>query len=87
MARPWLAEEIEYIKKNAAALTDKELHLHINSIYKQVRSFDMVRKMRQRLGIEKGHGRGVCKVTGQGEVTTKVENKLKKKNDPKNKYK
>lgn len=58
----WLPEEIEYIKNNANHMTDKEVMKNINNLYGQRRSFDTVRKMRQRIGIQKENGRGVCKI-------------------------
>ena len=55
MNKKWTERDKEFLRDNAASMTDGE-------IAKQLGKFTAaaVRKMRQRLGIRKQRGRGVC---------------------------
>lgn len=70
----WTPEEIEYVKNHSNDMTDEELARNLNHIYENRRTFSAVRKVRQRMGIAKASGRGVCKVTKMDEKS--VEDKI-----------
>jgi hypothetical protein len=55
MNKKWTERDKEFLRDNAASMTDEE-------IAKQLGKFTAaaVRKMRQRLGIRKQRGRGRC---------------------------
>jgi hypothetical protein len=55
MNKKWTERDKEFLRDNAESMTDEE-------IAKQLGKFTAaaVRKMRQRLGIRKQRGRGVC---------------------------
>lgn len=76
VCKTWTPEEIEYLKNHANGMTDQELAKNLNSVYGNRRTFSSVRKMRQRLDIQKASGRGVCKVTDINEQA--IEDKISK---------
>ena len=60
MNRRWSDKEREYIKLNAGILTDKQMAAQLCRITKRHITLQSVRKQRQKMGIKKKHGRGVC---------------------------
>ena len=56
----WTQEEKEFIKKNAGFMKDKELASKLESKSGRPITVDALRKVRQKLGIKKKHGRGIC---------------------------
>tara|TARA_R110000824_G_scaffold128568_3_gene289470 strand:- start:2486 stop:2689 length:204 start_codon:yes stop_codon:yes gene_type:complete len=56
----WTPEEKQYIIDNSSHLKDKELSEKLTEKSGRVVTLDAVRKMRQKLGIKKKHGRGIC---------------------------
>lgn len=63
MYKSWSKDEEDFIRDNAGRLTDEELVEIIEEIFNVRRKFASVRKKRQRMGIKKANGRGVCQVT------------------------
>ena len=69
MRQEWSDDEIEYIEENAGNLTDKEIWKSLNDMFGTRRGFQAVRKMRQRLGIQKANGRSRCEIVAKVEPT------------------
>ena len=61
----WTPDELEFVKKNADKMTDKKLAFELNKITDKKFTMQAVRKKRQKLGITKKQGRGVCQVVRQ----------------------
>tara|TARA_R110002020_G_scaffold421801_1_gene630984 strand:- start:331 stop:555 length:225 start_codon:yes stop_codon:yes gene_type:complete len=62
MNRKWAEKDLQYIRENAGVLKDRELAAELTQQSGRSVSLGAVRKMRQRLGIEKKGGRGICKL-------------------------
>jgi hypothetical protein len=62
MKHKWLDKEKEFIKLNAGILTDRQLAIRLSKMYNTELTMESVRKQRQKMGIKKKHGRGVCKL-------------------------
>ena len=60
MNKRWTDIEKNYIEANAGKMTDAAIAKEISILRGTTVSRDCVRKMRQRLGIKKKHGRSVC---------------------------
>ena len=60
MNRKWTEKDLQYIRENAENLKDRELATELSKASGRTVSLGAVRKMRQRLGIGKRSGRGVC---------------------------
>ena len=58
----WSEEQLDFIKKNSNVLTDKQLVIAFNEHFEDDKSFGSIRKMRQRTGVAKANGRGICRV-------------------------
>ena len=67
MNKVWKDHERKFIKDNAAILTDKELSIKLTQMCGRTVTIQAVRKQRQKAGIKKERGRGICKVVGQKE--------------------
>jgi len=65
----WTEEEKNYIRDNAATLKDKELAEKLTTLSGRSVTLDAVRKVRQKLGISKMPGRGICAL-----VYSRIEN-------------
>lgn len=62
MNRKWAEKDLQYIRENAEALKDRELATELTRRSGRTVSLGAVRKMRQRMGIRKKGGRGICKL-------------------------
>jgi len=63
--RIWTDEQLDLIRKYAGSLKDKELASKLQTLYPDRKiSIQSVRKQRQKLGVLKAAGRGVCEVVG-----------------------
>ena len=60
MNRKWAEKDLQYIRENADNLKDRELAAELTHRSGRPVSLGAVRKMRQRLGLGKKSGRGVC---------------------------
>lgn len=58
----WTEAEKRFIRENASRLKDHELAARLSQILGRPISMASVRQERQRMGIKKKHGRGVCEV-------------------------
>ena len=56
----WTTEEKEFIKENAGFMKDKDLAQKLCDKSGRHITVDALRKVRQKLGIKKKHGRGIC---------------------------
>lgn len=56
----WTEREKEYIRDNAATVKDKDLAANLTEMSGRKITLDAVRKIRQKLGIIKKSGRGIC---------------------------
>jgi hypothetical protein len=57
MNRVYTQEELDFVRDNAATLTDSRLTDVFNDQFGKAVSFSAMRKLRQRLGVVKRHGR------------------------------
>tara|TARA_R110000765_G_scaffold34189_4_gene77663 strand:- start:448 stop:672 length:225 start_codon:yes stop_codon:yes gene_type:complete len=62
MNRKWAEKDLQYIREHAGVLKDRELAAELTQRSGRPVTLGAVRKMRQRLGIEKKSGRGICKL-------------------------
>jgi len=56
----WTVEEKEFIRENAGSMKDKDLAQKLCDKSGRHVTVDALRKVRQKLGIKKKHGRGIC---------------------------
>jgi len=56
----WTEKERQFIIDNAATMKDKDLAEKISKMAGRTVTLDAVRKVRQKLGIKKKRGRGIC---------------------------
>ncbi len=68
MGKRWSQEEITFVQDNAHKFTDRELARQLTDFSGREISFSYVRKLRQRLGLRKKPGRGVCLLEGDESV-------------------
>tara|TARA_R100000742_G_C4254420_1_gene72462 strand:- start:570 stop:782 length:213 start_codon:yes stop_codon:yes gene_type:complete len=59
----WTDKERQFIIDNAATMKDKDLAEKISEMADRTVTLDAVRKVRQKLGIKKKRGRGICGIT------------------------
>ena len=62
MNKEWTTEEKEFIRNNAGHMTDKTLSAKLSKITGRNVTLQAVRKQRQKMGIAKQPGRGICAV-------------------------
>jgi len=65
MNEVWTSIEEQFIRDNAAVLTDQEGAIQLGQVMGRPISTYAFRKKRQKLGLKKAHGRGVCRLVGQ----------------------
>lgn len=65
MNKVWKDHEQRFIRDNAATMKDKDLAAKLTQITGRHVTIQAVRKQRQKMGIEKAKGRGICKVVEQ----------------------
>lgn len=58
----WTKGEKVYIRENADAMKDRELAEKLTEMSGRSVTLDAVRKVRQKMGISKKPGRGICAV-------------------------
>lgn len=58
----WTEKERQFIIDNAATMKDKDLAEKISHLAGRIVTLDAVRKVRQKLGIKKKRGRGICEI-------------------------
>ena len=62
MNKVWTEEEKQFISNNANIMTDKVLSAKLSQITNRNVTLQAVRKQRQKMGIAKQPGRGICAV-------------------------
>ena len=62
MNQKWTKEELDFVRANAAVLTDKDGAEKLSSATGRYVSLHSYRKKRQLMGIKKAHGRGICRL-------------------------
>lgn len=62
----WTSEQKELVKQLAGKMTDKDLAIFLSQKLQRPITRDAVRKLRQRLGVRKQHGRGICRIQKSG---------------------
>lgn len=65
MNKVWKEHEQQFIRDNAGRMKDKELAVKLTQITGRHVTIQAVRKQRQKMGIEKAKGRGICKIVEQ----------------------
>ena len=65
MNKVWSDTERNYIRDNAATMKDKEIAAKLTEMTGRNVTIQAVRKQRQKMGITKAHGRGVCSLKKQ----------------------
>jgi transposase len=61
----WTDEDRQFIKDHAAFMKDVDIAKELEEKTGRKVTLDAVRKVRQKLGIKKKHGRGICGVIKQ----------------------
>ena len=61
----WSAEDRQFVREHAAHTKDKDLAKELSKRSGRNVSLGAVRKLRQRLGILKKRGRGICELEGK----------------------
>ena len=72
MNQVWKEHEKAFIKENANIMKDKELATRLTKITGRIVTIQAVRKQRQKLGVTKARGRGICAVV-QDEIETQSD--------------
>ena len=62
MNQVWKEHEKAFIIENAQTMKDKDIATNLTKISGRVVTIQAVRKQRQKLGITKARGRGICAV-------------------------
>ena len=62
MNKVWTEEEKQFISNNANTMTDKVLSAKLSQITNRNITLQAVRKQRQKMGIAKQPGRGICAI-------------------------
>jgi len=65
MNKKWSIEEENFLKENVGILTDAKLANKLTELTGRAVSMLSVRKKRQKLGLKKAQGRGVCSLTDE----------------------
>ncbi len=58
----WSEDEKDFIRANSAIMKDSEMADYLTRHTDRIVTLDAVRKVRQKLGIAKKPGRGICSV-------------------------
>lgn len=65
MNKTWTDTEKAFVRDNAHKLTDQQISKILSDATGKTITMLAVRKQRQKMGIKKGFGRGVCEVTNK----------------------
>ncbi len=58
----WTEDEKEYVRANAGFMRDEDVASDLSKITGRVITRDAVRRQRQKMGLRKRQGRGVCRL-------------------------
>lgn len=70
MNKIWSDNEKNFIRNNAATMKDRELAVKLSEMTGRNVTIQAVRKQRQKMGIQKAQGRGVCSLAEKPTGTT-----------------
>ena len=70
MNQVWKDHEKAFIRQNANTMKDREIAKHLSKISGREVTIQAVRKQRQKMGISKVRGRGLCAVVQKEEKET-----------------
>lgn len=70
MNKIWSDSEKNFIRANAATMKDRELAAKLSEMSGRNVTIQAVRKQRQKMGIQKAQGRGVCSLADKTTPTT-----------------
>jgi len=62
MNKIWTDNERNFIRENASKMKDRELAEELSKTSGRNITIQSVRKVRQKMGIAKKHGRGICAI-------------------------
>ncbi|RLC28900.1 hypothetical protein DRH13_06475 [Candidatus Woesebacteria bacterium] len=69
MNKIWTDSERNFIKVNAATMKDRELAVKLSEMTGRKITIQAVRKQRQKMGIQKAQGRGICSLADDTKKT------------------
>lgn len=69
MNKIWTDSERNFIKANAATMKDRELAVKLSEMTGRKITIQAVRKQRQKMGIQKAQGRGICSLADDTKKT------------------
>ena len=72
MNKVWSQTERDFIARNAGVITDVEGARQLSAISGRTISVHAWRKQRQKLGVKKAPGRGVCRLAGEVQASEPV---------------
>ncbi len=72
MNQVWKEHERAFIRDNANTMKDRELAIKLSKISGRTVTVQAVRKQRQKLGITKARGRGLCSVVQKVTQSDKI---------------
>ena len=78
MNKVWQEHERQFIRDNANTMKDRELAAKLSKITGRNVTVQAVRKQRQKLGIQKVQGRGLCAVVQDEEKASSKSSKAPK---------
>ena len=61
----WSEDEKDFIRANAEIMKDSEMAAYLTAHVGRIVTLDAIRKVRQKLGITKKPGRGICGVVNK----------------------
>lgn len=70
MNKTWSESAKKFVRDNAATMKDIEIAEKISEMLGKKVSLQAVRKQRQKMGIKKSHGRGICALAKKPAGTT-----------------
>tara|TARA_R100000152_G_C6570353_1_gene37894 strand:- start:235 stop:462 length:228 start_codon:yes stop_codon:yes gene_type:complete len=68
MNQVWTEAERQFIKDSAGTLTDEAGAIELSKVCGRIITVNAWRKQRQKMGIKKNPGRGVCSVKQESET-------------------
>jgi len=60
MNKIWTDEEKDFVRDNASTMKDEDMAKELSKLANRTVTLQSVRKCRQKLGIKKKRGRGIC---------------------------
>ena len=65
MNNVWTPLEEQFIRENAGKVTDSVVAMQLSEITNRPITIESWRNKRQKMGLRKAHGRGVCRLVNQ----------------------